>query len=447
MLTNNFYSQESSVLADTTAAQKLQIQQAENNFIKANDTTFNKVNTQAKSLLILAEIRPRAEFRYGYKQLRSDTSEPAYFINQRTRINITYKTNNFILHTSIQDIRLYGQTGQFSVNGTIGIFEAYAEPKIFKNVFFRIGRQALAIDNDRLFSVANWAQASRAHEGVRLFYKRSNFTSDLFAAFSQGKENIYGTDFSPTIFNNYKVLGIHNLRYSVNESFSFSTLTAADGFESKNNSNVLYFRATSGGRLEFTNNIFYATIAGYYQYGTNSDGRNIAAHYLQPEIKLKLKNVTTRIGAEYLTGNDATSTSKMFKSFIPLYGVAWRFMGNMDYFTTFPNDTKNGGLVNPYLFILVELNNKLLIRADGHLFFTQNNVLNNNKEVINPYLGFENDLSFRIKFNKFTTLDFGFSYIIATESMKAIKGGNNLHTPIWSYTMITFKPEIFNAEK
>lgn len=407
----------------------------------------NKNLTEQKNFIVTAELRPRAEFRYGYRQLRADSSEPAYFVNQRTRFNITYKTEKFIFHTSIQDIRLYGQTGQFSANGTMGVFEAYAEPFLTKNFSIRFGRQKLAIDNDRLFSAANWAQASRAHEGIRILYADAKLSTDVVAAFSQAKENIFGTDFSPTANNNYKILGVHNLKYKFSDAFALTTITATDGFEHKTNKNVLYLRATSGGRIEFTQKTLYATVAGYYQYGTSPDGKEIAAYYIQPELQVKINKLTTRLGAEYMSGDDAIKPSAIYKSFIPLYGVAWKFMGNMDYFTAFPSNTKNGGLNNPYLFLIYDVNKKVSLRADGHLFFTQNKVLNKNKEVINPYLGFENDLSFRIKFNEYTTWDFGFSYMITTKSMETIKGGNAAHTPIWSYTMITFKPELFNSSK
>ncbi len=148
-----------------------------------------------------------------------------------------------------------------------------------------------------------------------------------------------------------------------------------------------------------------------------------------------------------MSGDDATSTSKLSKSFVPLYGVAWKFMGNMDYFTSFPKDVKNGGLINPYLFLIYEVNKNLSVRADGHLFYLQNKVLDKNKNELNPYLGFENDISFKYKFNNYTTLDFGFSYLIGEESMEILKGIKSSKTPIWSYLMITFKPELFSFKK
>lgn len=410
-------------------------------------TKIDKEADTTKSFVVGLEFRPRGEYRDGYRQLPNETTKAAYFINNRSRINITYKTNKFIFHTSIQDVRLFGESGQFSTGSNLGVFEAYVEPSLSEKFALRIGRQKVDIDNNRLFSPANWSQFSRAHEGFRLFYTSNKLTMDAMGAFSQSKENLFETDFvSPT--NNYKVMAFHHLNYKFTEQFTIMTLNVVDGYEHKTNSDVLYLRATSGGRLTFAKANLTVTTAAYYQYGKDVSGTDIAAFYVQPEIKYKwFKKFSTTLGAEIMSGDDAENPNNMYNSFVPLFGVAHRFMGNMDYFTSFPNDLKNGGLINPYLFLNYQISKKISIRADGHLFFTQNNVLDKNSAFIDPYLGFENDLSFKYKFNEYTTFDFGFSYLIAKKSMETLKGGDSSKTPIWSMFMITFKPELFNSKK
>ena len=404
-------------------------------------------NAQNTSFVVGLEFRPRAEYRDGYKQLPNDTTQAAYFINNRSRIYLTYKTKGFLFHTSIQDVRLFGESGQFSTGSNLGIFEAYVEPSLSEKFSLRIGRQKVDVDNNRLFSPANWSQFSRAHEGVRLFYTSSKLSIDAMGAFSQSKENVFETDFnSPT--NNYKVMGFHHLNYKINNFFSIMTLNVVDGYEHKTNADVMYLRATSGGRITFTKNNFTFTTAAYYQYGTDKSGIEIDAFYVQPEVKYRWANkFTTTLGAEIQSGDDANNPNNTYNSFVPLFGVAHRFMGNMDYFTSFPKDVKNGGLINPYLFLNYQLTKKLSLRADGHLFYTQNNVLDKNAAIINSYLGFENDLSLKYKFNDYTTLDFGFSYMLAEKSMETLKGGDSSKTPIWGMCMITFKPELFNFKK
>lgn len=411
------------------------------------EQSIAKPKPQDKIFTVGLEFRPRGEYRDGYKQLPADSSEVAYFVSQRSRLNFSYEQPKFKFHTSIQDVRVWGQYGQTSSTGSLNVFEAFAIVEVAKNLSAKMGRQKIELDNGRLFAASNWNQYGRSHDGIDLMYKNNTIETELFTAFNQSGENIFGTEYLPTTFNNYKLLNLHFLKAKLNERFSLTTINAADSFESKTNATTLYTRATSGGRIEFEKNNLYLTFSGYYQYGQLQSGAKISAYYFQPEIRYKVQKWTARLGAEYMSGDDATQVSATSNSFVPLYGVAWRFMGNMDYFTNFPKDVKNGGLVNPYLFCYYDWTEKLTLRSDFHLFYSQNKILNAQNNVIDSYLGYENDLSVRYKHNGFTTLDFGFSYMLAEKSMETIKGGNSEITPIWSYLMITFKPELFNSRK
>ncbi len=423
------------------------INQHEADSIMALPIVNQKVNAENKNFSIGLEFRPRAEYRDGYKQLRTADTKAAYFATQRSRLYFNYSQPKFKFHTSVQDLRVWGQYGQTSTTGSFNVFEAYAETGLSDHFSLRIGRQKVELDNGRLFSAANWSQAARAHDGINLIYENSKIHSEFITAFNQTSERIFETNFAPTTFTNYKMLNIHYLKAKLNEHFTLSTLNSADGYESKTNPRTMYTRATSGGRIEFEKGNLYLTLSGYYQYGHLQAGNKISSYYFQPEIQWKKNKFTTRLGLEYMSGDNAEKPSSTSKSFVPLYGVAWRFMGNMDYFTTFPSDLKNGGLINPYLHLIYDLNKKLSLRSDFHLFYLQNNVKDNLNNSINPYLGFENDLSLHYKYNNFTMIDFGFSYMAAEKSMETLKTGNSNIIPVWSYLMVTFKPELFNFKK
>ncbi|MFA9190537.1 alginate export family protein [Flavobacterium sp. FZUC8N2.13] len=409
---------------------------------------FNpKENFENKSFAIGLEFRPRIEYRDGYKQLPTEDTKAAYFGTQRSRLNFNYEQPKFKFHTSIQDIRVWGQYELNNSSGSLNVFEAYIETAVSDRFLLKIGRQKVELDNGRIFSAANWRQSARAHDGINLIYESKTVHSELITAFNQTSERIFETDFAPTTFTNYKMLNVHYLKAKLNKHFTLTTINSADSYQSKTNANTLYTRGTSGGRLDFEKGNLYLTFSGYYQYGQLQTGNQISAYYFQPEIQLKTNKLTTRLGAEYMSGDNANKTTDISKSFVPLYGVAWRFMGNMDYFTSFPIDLKNGGLINPYLFFIYDLNKKVSLRSDFHLFYLQNKVKDNLDQVVHPYLGFENDLSFHYKYNSFTMVDFGFSYMAAKKSMETLKGGNSNITPVWSYVMITFKPELFSFKK
>lgn len=446
------FSAEKSIAQDNTAItnlllQKKLISQKEADSILKLSATNSKVISENKSFSLGLEFRPRIEYRDGYKQLRTSDSKAAFFGTQRSRLNFTYEQHKFKFHTSIQDLRVWGQYGQTSTSGSLNVFEAYAETALTDHFSVRMGRQKTELDNGRLFSAANWSQAAKAHDGINLIYNNKNIHSEFITAFNQTSERIFETNFAPTTFKNYKWLNVHFLKAKLDKHFTLSTINSADGYESKTNPRTMYTRGTSGGRIEFEKENLYLTLSGYYQYGKLQTGNKISAYYFQPEIQWKSDKLTSRLGAEIMSGDNADKPSSISKSFVPLYGVAWRFMGNMDYFTTFPSDLKNGGLINPYLHLIYDLNKKLSLRSDFHLFYLENNVKDVSNNNINPYLGFENDLSIHYKYNNFTMIDFGFSYMAAEKSMETLKAGNSNITPVWSYLMITFKPELFNIKK
>ncbi|CAN5385709.1 hypothetical protein BH09BAC5_BH09BAC5_18730 [soil metagenome] len=427
--------------------QKNLITQREADSIAVLAAFNDKVNVQNKSFTIGLEFRPRFEYRDGYKQLPNDTSHAAFFATQRSRLYFTYTQPKFKFHTSIQDVRVWGQYGLVSTTGSLSVYEAYAEFYFSDKWFVRAGRQKIELDNGRLFSASNWSQAGKAHDGLDFIYNGAKVYSEFITCFNQTSEQTYETNFSPTTFTNYKLLNIHFLKVKLHKYITLTTLNAADGYQSKTSSRTLYERGTSGGRIAFEKGNLYATVCGYYQYGKLQSGKTIDAYYLQPEVQIKFKKLTTRLGAEYMSGDDATKPSDLSKSFVPLYGVAWKFMGNMDYFASFPTDVKKGGLFNPYLFLIFEINKNLFVRSDVHLFYLQNKVTDANSNVIDPYLGIENDLSLNYKWNDFTTIDFGFSYLFAGKSMETLKGGNRNNVPISGYLMLTFQPEIFSLKK
>ena len=114
---------------------------------------------------------------------------------------------------------------------------------------------------------------------------------------------------------------------------------------------------------------------------------------MQSEFRKQVGQTTFRLGAEFLSGNDLSKSRDVKRTFVPLYGVAWKFMGNMNFFTKFPADVNSSGLVNPYLFILQRLNSKMGVRVDSNLFFTQFALLDDNGNASKKYLGAEIDLS------------------------------------------------------
>jgi hypothetical protein len=411
-------------------------------FFGAGDLLAQSSDTLRSELTIDFEVRPRMEYRDNFSWTSADSLMPELYATQRNRFSATYRNNWLRLHGSPQEIHVWGKSGHFSKVGSVNFFELYVEPSITKNLSVRVGRQALSLDNGRIFSAAPWGQQSRAHEGIRLFYKRK-LETDLTIAFTRRYGKHFDPAYSPVAAHTYKFLFVHHLKHKFTNQFALTTINAMDVFRKAGGDRQYYQRFTSGGRLEYTRNWMYATVNAYYQYGQSAASQQIRAYYIQPELSATIGGTLVRLGAEILSGERNAKSKEVFNSFVPLYGVAWKFMGNMNLFTRFPADVHEKGLVNPYLFIIHQAGKKLALRSDAHLFYSQYPLLREGTEIGGTYLGFETDLSLNYKPVKALDITYGLSVTIANKRMELLNKVKSAEKmPVWSYLMVSYAPRL-----
>ncbi len=417
--------------------------------------TVKKPVVVPSTLTFGLDMRTRFEVRHGYKSIPTNDTTAAFLVNQRTRINIDYKSKNLDVFLSLQDARVWGQqdpregqtgTGSATPATTfpIYLFEGYVEPKFGDKFSIRIGRQRVLYDNQRLFAENDWRLPGNSHDAIRLIYNNKiNFTTELLAAYGQSGENVFTTKYSPLV-PNYKSLIVNYLNWKATDKLTLTTLNTADGYQSSlpGKYTTTNERFTSGGRLEYSTYNWYVTFSGYYQYGKDSVGKKLGAYYIQPEIRYTGGPLTVRLGVEYLSGADSSTHPDKDKNFVPLYGVAHRFMGNMDLFATFPTDVNGAGLVNPYLFIWYQ-KNKIMLRMENHLFYSQSQFVYKGTPQ-DKYLGFENDWRLNYKPSKITDLEAGFCWAAVTQSMTTIKKGGDYKDafPYFAYVSIRLTPTL-----
>lgn len=395
----------------------------------------------SQQFLMNIEIRPRAEYTSNYILPPNDSIDPYYYITQRNRFSMQYGREKWLIKSDMQEIHLWGQNDEVSKVGSINFYQLFFETN-FKSMNVRLGRQSVLLDNGRLFSDAPWAQQGRAHEGIRIMKSSKYLSNDFFFLFTRNYDTEFEAAYSPVAANKYKYLLVNNFNYNTKKGFSFNSMNVVDFLENTNSEQV-YTRATTGGRIEFKKKQWYYTLNSFLQFGRNVKGQKLFAYYFQPEIKLSLQKSTWRLGAEIISGSSSQLSSGSSGDFDVLYGVTWKFNGNMNVFTRFPNDVNGKGLVNPYLFTTIPLNTKLSLRCDSHLFYTQYPLLNNLGSEMTKFLGFENDISLKYIPIKELEISYAFSFYQSTNSMKylsKIQDENKL--AVWSYLMISYS---FNA--
>jgi hypothetical protein len=483
---------------------------------------------------IVGQLRARGELRSGYGTLQTTGYKNAAFISQRTRLAFNYKWSNLIFHTSIQDVRLWGQdasTISIADGNKLGLHEAWAElilsnksDSSFKTSpvdYFavKIGRQELVYDDERLLGNSDWLQQGRRHDAIVLKLLQKGWKLDIGAAFNQNSEaiNYNGTYYTPAnvpatvkdskgnlantpsglipltnsagisakngspaflnppgtnaLNQNYKALQYLYVAKKINKT-NISGLFLADQFgkyildsvKNVSGADVGYIYGKrfnqTGVNTRYTTGLLITPVFGdknqlgltggyYYQGGHDRDGLTLNAYTFTASLTYKPANLSYTAGWDYLSGNDAYSTSTTNHRFDPLYGTPHKFWGYMDYFYAV-SGAPTGGLSNLYLKAkFASANKRFSTELAGHYFMLAQDQKDISGQPVNKHLGSEFDLTTGYKLNKFTGIDLGLSYMAATRSMEYAKnivpGSSSLH-PFWAYLQLNIKPEFLNKQ-
>lgn len=394
------------------------------------------------------EYRPRTELRYGYQQLPADTSVPAFFTGQRTRLSVDYRFSELLKAAfSMQDLRIWGSANPKGTGGSVQVFEAWAEPRIAPRWWLKVGRQRLVYDNQRLFSENNWRIGGASHDAAVLKYESPRLSVHLAGAFNQTTDRLFGTDFSPSEFSNYKSLLVNYIQLRCSDKLVFTVINAADGWQDVVNPEKINQRLTTGGRVEFNSGRLRGNLGAWYQFGRNPKGKKLAAWYLNPEVRLGWRQVSIKAGAEVFSGNhpDETTTDH---SFVPLYGSGHSFNGALDLITRFPNDVGGAGLVNPYFAVRLNLSPALSWSVTTHWFRLQNDWRKDGVSY-NRDLGVEADMVVSYTPNSFTTFELGHSVASFTNTfvqIKAAPAGSDAVVPYFTYLCLIVKPTLLDVK-
>ncbi len=76
---------------------------------------------------VSSQLHSRSEFRDGYRSPKGADSDAAFFISQRTRLNIAFKNEKVKLFISPQDVRVWGAEKQLAKDPSFGLHEAWGQ--------------------------------------------------------------------------------------------------------------------------------------------------------------------------------------------------------------------------------------------------------------------------------------------------------------------------------
>lgn len=392
-----------------------------------------------------AELRPRFEYRHGYKTLFPDNVDPAAFVSQRTRLNTAYEIEKLSFYLSLQDVRTWGDVPQLNTadkNG-IGIHQAWGEIQLDPHFFLKVGRQEIVYDDHRIFGNVGWAQQARSHDALLINYHDSKYAINLGFAFNQNEENLTGTTLTtPGTYKSIQYLWTHKEWNKLSASLLFlnNGLQFIDNINSNNNETR--YSQTLGTHLNYKANNLKLTSNLYYQFGKDIANNDLSAYLLSLEGNYTVTAKSTLgLGVELLSGNDNGLTSNQKnKAFTPLYGTNHKFNGLMDYFYV-GNHANNVGLLDIFANAKVGLNEKSNLNFAIHNFSAAAEIGPDSEKQ----LGTELDIVYGYKLQKEIGISAGYSHLFASQGMETIKGNSDGNTNNWGWIMITINPVLFTS--
>ncbi|MEI7596181.1 MAG: alginate export family protein [Bacteroidota bacterium] len=407
---------------------------------------------QAKAQTTIdAEIRPRIEYREGFRKPLIDTLAPSFLTLQRTRLNIDYSGKILNARISFQDARIWGNSDNKTNYSKIEMNEAWFEYLIVSGLSLKMGRQPLKYDDQRLLAAPNWSNTGTSHDVLVAKYNSKIIQMHTGFAFNNSKDTLYNYSYAYTPKQNYKMMNYFWLSKPIYKGLNLTCIGIVEEFEKKTNNNILYSRVTYGGNLIYSNDssAWDATLTAYKQEGIDPNkafGAKYAtlnAYFLAAKGSYKInKKLTVNAGIDYYSGSSTTIATNKSNTFNRLYGATHSYNGSMEYFVTLPTQ----GLKDFYCGISTKITSKFSIDLSGHTFYFDKKFIY--KNVGTEYcLGQEIDLTLNYVVSKEISIQGGYSQFLKSGSTKKYYKMYNVKTyqPQWAFIMFTIRPQLYKT--
>ena len=425
-------------------------------------------NTPENSFTLSAQLRPRFEYRNGAYVPLQEGEKPAILVNNRTRLNFDYHHGDQLqLFLSFQNVNIWGQAPQVQVKdrtGGLSVFEAYAALPIYEDLNIKIGRQMIVLDEDRIFGSLDWHPAGRAHDAININWKNDKLTLRSFFAFNQNYlegnitsgnvNNPKGQFFAPG-GQPYQHLEAVHAHYDFAPTQGLSFLVANLGQRNDLIDDNDYNMQTIGFHYRGKSDALRYDAEGYLQTGKsatskNKDGSITPSKDKQAFLLAALvgyqftPTFSATLGLDYLSGNDANSSSDKDKVFNPFSGTNHKFYGFMDHF--YVSYSPSVGLLNPYLNLNLKTSDKGSLSFTGHYFRSAGKIAGT-QDNKTRHLGVEGDLVYTHKIQNFVSLQAGYSLLVPSSSYNKLQGLNNVRKQQdWLWCSLNINPKLFSAK-
>ncbi|NND34700.1 MAG: hypothetical protein HKN76_19090 [Saprospiraceae bacterium] len=398
-----------------------------------------------------AEVRPRTEFRDGFKTPTTSSNQPAFFTEQRSRLYFDVSDAKFRFRLALQDVSIWGENAQIfkEQDGNTYLSEAWGQYFVTPNLSFKLGRQILSYDNQRFLGGLEWAQQGRRHDALLMLFEDGEHKTKLHigGAFNSDDDQAEPAYLQGPSASFYSVPGNYkNMQFAwFNKLFSagnISLLALNTTYQDLSDS-TSFAKQTYGAIGKFGGKKLSIGTDFYYQRGKVRKSE-LSAFLAGINATITTKLTPLTFGIEYISGTDAgENASGKLTNFSPDFGTNHAHNGFMDYFFVGP---ANGsvGVTDIYFKSKIQIGKGSIV-ANFHEFLTGSRQFDLNQNELAKPMGFEVDLVYAINLSPVVGLHVGYSHLIASETMLALRPGDAKHNN-WAWLMVTFKPVLFESE-
>ena len=404
------------------------------------------LGTYAQELDANLQLRPRYEYRNGYKSPMPNGESPTSFVSQRSRLNFNFKQEKLKVKLTMQNLRTWGDvaTNTTADKNGVALFEAWAQYDLSENWSARLGRQVISYDNERIMGEVDWAQQGQSHDAALFSFHPKNHQLDLGLAMNANAENLvepktpYATSYKTMQYAWY---------HTQFDKLGMSLLFLNTGYEFQKTVSTLEvdYKQTFGTYLTFKDKKWDSNLGLYGQSGQSAD-KKVNAWYAGGNLGYAVTDAfKAGLGYEFLSGKSQDDSSSDIKSFNPIFGTNHGFNGYMDYFYV-GNHINSVGLQDAYLK-LNYTSKKWKFAFMPHVFCAPNTVLDANNNKMDSYLGTELDFTAGYTVQKDIVVSGGYSQMFATETLERVKNvPSAANTNNWAWVMVSINPRIFTLK-
>ena len=407
--------------------------------------TATAVMAQENQFAVDAQLRVRSEYNNGAVTPRNEHELPANFTSSRARLGVDWQRGNLELKASVQHNGVWGADNMNKTTEQVTLNEAWGKFTFGKSDdrhFVKVGRQRLAYDDERILGASDWHQAGTWHDAI-LYGWETNYGSmsdkvHIALAYNQNRANQRGDLYLPNPMP-YKsmVMGWYHIDFDTTPlGASFLVMNVGREAATAGNSDEKRMQLL-GTDISFKPANLDIHGAFYYEMGKNVADQKVAAWMASGTVGY---NITDKwkvaVGYDYLSGDDGTSDKQ--KTFDPLFGTHHKFLGTMDYYSAIPTE----GISDIQASVQTKAVKRLDMKLNYHYL-----MLNNKRANLDKGLGHELDFQAAMKICQDVTLSAGYSFMLGTETMEAVKGtGAHKSWQDWGWVTLNISPRIFSTK-